>query len=111
MLKYGNKEFRNLEEQVGKNAQDIQDFKDGNQTIAEFGITVVGIVEGVCDTDDFPESLLQPAKAIVAIATAIPKKSFFFFIIFIFPLFRENAFRFNYISKKGCNQNQNETNK
>ena len=45
MLKYGNKEFRNLEEQVGKNAQDIQDFKDGNQTIAEFGITVVGIVE------------------------------------------------------------------
>ena len=45
MLKYGNKELRNLEEQVGKNAQDIQDFKDGNQTIAEFGITVVGIVE------------------------------------------------------------------
>ena len=45
MLKYGNKEFRNLEEQVEKNAQDIQDFKDGNQTIAEFGITVVGIVE------------------------------------------------------------------
>lgn len=42
MLKYGNKEFRNLEEQVEKNAQDIQDFKDGNQTIAEFGITVVG---------------------------------------------------------------------
>ena len=45
MLKYGNKELRNLEEQVGKNAQDIQDFKDGNQTISEFGITVVGIVE------------------------------------------------------------------
>lgn len=45
MLKYGNKELRNLEEQVGKNAQDIQDFKDGNQTIAEFGITVVGVVE------------------------------------------------------------------
>ena len=45
MLKFDGLEFRNLEEQVGKNAQDIQDFKDGNQTIAEFGITVVGIVE------------------------------------------------------------------
>lgn len=44
MLKYGNRELRNLEEQVEKNAQDIQDFKDGNQTIAEFGITVVGIL-------------------------------------------------------------------
>lgn len=44
MLKYGNKEFRNLEEQVLKNMEDIQDFKDGNQTIAEFGITVVGIL-------------------------------------------------------------------
>ena len=44
MLQFGNKEFRNLEEQVEKNVQDIQDFKDGNQTIAEFGITVVGIL-------------------------------------------------------------------
>lgn len=44
MLQFGNKEFRNLEEQVEKNAKDIQDFKDGNQTIAEFGITVVGIL-------------------------------------------------------------------
>lgn len=45
MLKFGNQEFRNLEEQVLKNKNDIQDFKDGNQTIAEFGITVVGIVD------------------------------------------------------------------
>lgn len=44
MLKFGNQEFRNLEEQVAKNQSDIQDFKNGNQTIAEFGITVVGIV-------------------------------------------------------------------
>ena len=44
MLQFGNKEFRNLEEQVEKNAQDIEDFKNGNQTIAEFGITVVGIL-------------------------------------------------------------------
>lgn len=43
-LIYDGKEYRNLEEQVFKNQQDIQDFKDGNQTIAEFGITVVGIL-------------------------------------------------------------------
>ena len=44
MLKYGNRELRSLEEQVERNAQDIEDFKNGNQTIAEFGITVVGIL-------------------------------------------------------------------
>ena len=44
MLQFGNKEFRNLEEQVEKNAQDIEDFKNGLITIAEFGITVVGIL-------------------------------------------------------------------
>lgn len=49
MLKFGNQEFRNLEEQVKKNKDDIQDFKDGNQTIAEFGITVVGIVSSAAD--------------------------------------------------------------
>lgn len=49
MLKFGNQEFRNLEEQVKKNKDDIQDFKDGNQTIAEFGITVVGIVPTAAD--------------------------------------------------------------
>lgn len=49
MLKYGNRELRCLEEQVEKNAQDIQDFKDGNQTIAEFGITVVGILKSALE--------------------------------------------------------------
>lgn len=49
MLQFGNKEFRNLEEQVEKNAQDIQNFKDGNQTIAEFGITVVGILASAAE--------------------------------------------------------------
>ena len=50
---FGNQEFRNLEEQVLKNQQDIQDFKDGNQTIAEFGITVVGILSSA---DQLPAS-------------------------------------------------------
>lgn len=44
MITVNGKEYRNLEEQVLKNQKDIQDFKDGNQTIAEFGITVVGIL-------------------------------------------------------------------
>lgn len=51
MLKYGKKEFLCLEEQVEKNAQDIEDFKNGNQTIAEFGITVVGIL---ASADELP---------------------------------------------------------
>lgn len=52
MFNFGNKEFRILEEQVQQNLQDIQDFKDGNQTIAEFGITVVGIL---AKADELPE--------------------------------------------------------
>ena len=52
MLKFGNQEFRNLEEQVLKNKNDIQDFKDGNQTIAEFGIKVVGIVDDAANIPD-----------------------------------------------------------
>ena len=51
MLKYGNRELRSLEEQVEKNAQDIEDFKNANQTIAEFGIYVVGVLASV---DDLP---------------------------------------------------------
>lgn len=55
MLKFGNQEFRNLEEQVLKNQQDIQDFKDGNQTIAEFGITVKGILSQASLLPEFGE--------------------------------------------------------
>ena len=52
MIKVNNVELRNLEEQVKKNAQDIQDFKDANQTIAEFGIYVQGILT---DASKLPE--------------------------------------------------------
>ena len=44
MLKYDGKVYRNLEEQVLQNQKDIQDFKDGQLTIAQFGITVKGIL-------------------------------------------------------------------
>lgn len=53
MFKYNNKIYAILEEQVDINKQDIQDFKDGNQTIAEFGITVVGILTSA---DQLPAS-------------------------------------------------------
>lgn len=42
MLKFGNKEFRNLEEQVAKNQGDIEDIRDSGKTLASFGITIVG---------------------------------------------------------------------
>lgn len=38
---------RNLPEQVKANQDDIQDFKDANQTIAEFGIYVQGVLSNV----------------------------------------------------------------
>ena len=66
MFRFGNQEFKNLEEQVLKNQQDIQDFKDGNQTIAEFGITVVGILSSVSQLpasgDNFGDAYLIGTK-------------------------------------------------
>lgn len=56
MLKYDGKIYRNLEEQVLQNQQDIQDFKDGNQTIAEFGITVKGILSQASLLPEFGEN-------------------------------------------------------
>lgn len=45
MLKFGNREFRNLQEQVLKNMCDIQDIEQGATVLADFGITVVGQVD------------------------------------------------------------------
>ena len=45
MLQSGNKQYRNLQEQVFKNMKDIQDIMDGTTVLAEFGIKVVGQVE------------------------------------------------------------------
>ena len=44
MLKFGNREFRNLQEQVLKNMCDIQDIEQGATVLAAFGIKVVGQV-------------------------------------------------------------------
>lgn len=42
MLAYGNKEFRNLQEQVFKNMQDIQDILGAEKVLSDFGIKVLG---------------------------------------------------------------------
>ena len=44
MLNFGNKEFRNLQEQVLKNMRDITTIEEGATVLAEFGIKVVGQV-------------------------------------------------------------------
>lgn len=52
MLNYGNKDFRNLQEQVLKNMRDIQDMEQGATVLAEFGIKIVGQVESAADLPD-----------------------------------------------------------
>ena len=47
MLKFGNKEFRNLQEQVLKNMQNIANIKEGTAVLSEFGIKVVGEVDSL----------------------------------------------------------------
>ena len=51
---------------IERNKQDIQDFKDANQTIAEFGITVVGILSNVnqlpASGDNFGDAYLIGTK-------------------------------------------------
>lgn len=55
MLKFGNKEFRNLQEQVYKNMRDILNIKDGTMVLDEFGIKVVGEVETLEDMPSVEE--------------------------------------------------------
>ena len=52
MLSFGNKEFRNLQEQVEKNAADILTLNYGGAVLSEFGIRVVGQVDDVTDLPD-----------------------------------------------------------
>lgn len=51
MLKFGNKEFRNLQEQVKKNMDDIRFILQEEGVLNEFGIKVVGQEESA---DDLP---------------------------------------------------------
>ena len=49
MLKFGNKEFRNIQEQVLENMQNIANIKEGTAVLSEFGIKVVGEVDSLQD--------------------------------------------------------------
>lgn len=53
MLKIGDKEYRNLEEQVLKNKSDIESIVNEQGTLNQFGIKVVGVV---VDEIELPES-------------------------------------------------------
>lgn len=52
MLSFGNKEFRNLQEQVLKNMRDIQDIEQGATVLADFGIKIVGQVDDASELPD-----------------------------------------------------------
>lgn len=49
MLNFGNKEFRNLQEQVFKNMRDIENLNQGAVVLDEFGIKVIGQVDTVME--------------------------------------------------------------
>lgn len=58
MLQFGNKEFRNLQEQVLKNMRDIQDIMEGTTVLADFGIKVIGEVDQASDLPN-PSTYLE----------------------------------------------------
>lgn len=51
MIKFDNKVYRNLEEQVLKNKSDIEDILQSEQVLADFGIKIVG---SVAEEDQLP---------------------------------------------------------
>lgn len=68
MLKFGNKEFRNLQEQVEKNMDDIKEILQGQAVLNEFGIKVLGQVD---TEEDLPESAEEFGDA-YAVGTESP---------------------------------------
>lgn len=54
MLNFGNKEFRNIQEQVLKNQEDILEIRRSSELLARFGIKIVGAVDS---EEDLPDPL------------------------------------------------------
>lgn len=52
MITINNKQYRNLQEQVLKNQQDIRDILEGAKLLSEFGIKVVGKVDSEAELPD-----------------------------------------------------------
>lgn len=68
MLNFGNKEFRNLQEQVLENMNQIDALKQGTVVLDEFGIRVIGQLDSV---EELPESASQFGDA-YAVGTEPP---------------------------------------
>ena len=71
MLKYGNKEFRNLEEQVRQNKDDIARHYAQDRVLADFGIKIVGQVDTVEELPD-PASYEGKYGDAYAVGSAAP---------------------------------------
>lgn len=71
MLAFGNKEFRNLQEQVLENMRQIDDIKQAAIVLDEFGIKVVGQIESADDLPD-PEEYEGDFGDAYAVGTEAP---------------------------------------
>lgn len=65
MITIDNKEYRNLTEQVLKNANDIVGIKEGEELLSRFGIRVIGQVDTAAELPDPSEYLGQYGDAIL----------------------------------------------
>lgn len=54
MIKIGDKEFRNLEEQVLKNKEDIANHYNMDRVLADFGITIIGSLGDADELENVP---------------------------------------------------------
>ena len=71
MLNFGNKEFRNLQEQVYKNMCDILDIKQMSVVLDEFGIKVIGQLDSADELPD-PETYEGDFGDAYAVGTEAP---------------------------------------
>ena len=71
MLAFGNKEFRNLQEQVLENMKQIDDIKQAAVVLDEFGIKVGGQIESADDLPD-PEEYEGDFGDAYAVGTEAP---------------------------------------
>ena len=71
MLAFGNKEFRNLQEQVLENMRQIDDIKQAVVVLDEFGIKVIGQIESADELPD-PETYEGDFGDAYAVGTEAP---------------------------------------
>lgn len=77
MLRIGNKEYRNLEEQVKKNQEDIQHLLNEGGTLSQFGIKVIGQVDSASQLPNATEYQGEFGDAF-AVGTSTPYDLYIF---------------------------------